>query len=64
MLNPLIELDPGNPDRARAELTWLYVVKGRDGGPALAKLGHYEDELVREAGNWRFLRRAAPTDIG
>jgi len=64
VVNPLIELDPGNPDRARAELTWLYVVKGRDGGPALAKLGHYEDELVREAGNWRFLRRAAPTDIG
>src|SRR5262249_41881094 len=64
VVNPLIELDAGNPDRARAEVTWLYVVKGEDGGPALAKLGHYEDELVREAGRWRFLRRAAPTDIG
>jgi SnoaL-like domain len=40
------------------------VVKGDDGGPALAKLGHYEDELVREDGQWRFGRRAAPTDIG
>jgi hypothetical protein len=64
VVNPLIDLDPADPDRARAEVTWLYVVKGDDGAPALAKLGHYEDELVREAGQWRFLRRAAPTDIG
>jgi SnoaL-like domain len=64
IVNPLIELDPSDPDRARAELTWLYVVKGDDGGPKLAKLGHYNDELVREAGQWRFLRREAPADIG
>jgi hypothetical protein len=64
VLNPLIDLDPADPDRARADVTWLYVVKGDDGGPALAKLGHYEDELVREDGQWRFARRAAPTDIG
>jgi uncharacterized protein (TIGR02246 family) len=64
IVNPLIELDPVDPDRARAELTWLYVVKGSDGGPALAKLGHYNDELVREDGRWRFLRREAPADIG
>jgi uncharacterized protein (TIGR02246 family) len=64
IVNPLIELDPDDPDRARAELTWLYVVKGPDGGPKLAKLGHYNDTLVREAGRWRFLRREAPADIG
>jgi hypothetical protein len=64
VVNPLIELDVGDPDRASAGVTWLYVVKGADGAPALAKLGHYDDELVREAGQWRFLRRAAPTDIG
>jgi SnoaL-like domain len=64
VVNPLIELDPADPDRARAEVTWLYVVKGDDGLPALAKLGHYDDQLVREAGRWRFLRREAPTDIG
>jgi ketosteroid isomerase-like protein len=63
MVNPLIELDPADPDRARAELTWLYVVKGNDGGPELAKLGHYDDTLVREGGRWRFLRREAPADI-
>ncbi len=62
--NPLIELDPADPDRATAELTWLYVVKGDDGAPKLAKLGHYNDTLIREAGRWRFLRREAPADIG
>jgi uncharacterized protein (TIGR02246 family) len=64
IVNPLIELDPDDPDRARAELTWLYVIKGPDGAPKLAKLGHYNDTLVREAGRWRFLRREAPADIG
>jgi SnoaL-like protein len=64
IVNPLIELDPHDPDRAHAELTWLYVVKGPDGTPKLAKLGHYNDTLVREAGHWHFLRREAPADIG
>lgn len=64
IVNPLIELDPDDPDLARAELTWLYVVKGPDGGPKPAKLGHYNDTLIREAGRWRFLRREAPADIG
>jgi hypothetical protein len=64
VINPLIELDPADPDRAQAQVTWLYVVKGEDGLPALCKLGHYDDQLIREAGRWRFLRREAPTDIG
>ena len=64
VINPLIELDAADPDRAQAQVTWLYVVKGEDGLPALCKLGHYDDQLIREAGRWRFLRREAPTDIG
>jgi ketosteroid isomerase-like protein len=64
VVNPLIDLDDADPDRAQAQVTWLYVVKGEDGGPALCKLGHYDDQLIREAGRWRFLRREAPTDIG
>jgi hypothetical protein len=64
IVNPLITLDPNDPDRATAELTWLYVVKGDDGAPKLAKLGHYNDTLIRETGRWRFLRREAPADIG
>jgi uncharacterized protein (TIGR02246 family) len=50
-------------DRARATSTWSYVVRDADDTPRLAKLGHFEDELVREDGVWRFARRAAPTDI-
>jgi ketosteroid isomerase-like protein len=64
VVNPLIELDAADPHRAQAQVTWLYVVKGEDGAPALCKLGHYDDQLIREAGQWRFLRREAPTDIG
>lgn len=63
VINPQVELDPGDADRARAQSTWVYVVRGEDGGPLLSKLGHYDDELVREAGRWRFLRREAPMDI-
>ena len=63
VLNPQIQLDADNPDRARAQSTWAYVVKGDAGEPVLAKLGHYDDQLVREGGTWRFLRREAPMDI-
>jgi hypothetical protein len=63
VLNPQVQLDRDDPDRARAQSTWAYVVKGEAGEPVLAKLGHYDDELVREGGTWRFLRRAAPMDI-
>jgi hypothetical protein len=63
VLNPQIQLDADDPDRARAQSTWAYVVKGDDGEPVLAKLGHYDDDLVREDGRWRFLRREAPLDI-
>ncbi|HEV2239945.1 MAG TPA: nuclear transport factor 2 family protein, partial [Streptosporangiaceae bacterium] len=63
VINPQVELDPGDADRARAQSTWLYGVRGEDGAPVLSKLGHYDDELVREGGRWRFLRREAPMDI-
>jgi uncharacterized protein (TIGR02246 family) len=58
--NPEIEVDG---DRARARSTWIYVVREADGGPDLCKVGHYDDDLVREDGAWRFARRAAPTDL-
>ena len=59
--NPIIDLDG---DRARASSTWVYFLRG-DGdadAPRLAKIGRYDDELVREDGRWRFVRRNAPTD--
>jgi uncharacterized protein (TIGR02246 family) len=50
-------------DRASARSTWTYVVRGDDDQPTLAKIGHYEDRLVREDGRWLFAHRHAPTDV-
>jgi uncharacterized protein (TIGR02246 family) len=60
VVNPDIELDG---DRATARSTWIYVVREDEGGPGLCKVGHYEDDLVREDGEWRFARRFAPMDM-
>jgi uncharacterized protein (TIGR02246 family) len=60
VVNPEIDVDG---DRATARSTWIYVVRGDQGEPILSKVGHYEDELVREGGSWRFARRFAPMDM-
>jgi uncharacterized protein (TIGR02246 family) len=60
VVNPEISVDG---DHATARSTWLYVVRDPDGGPSLCKVGHYDDELVRVDGAWRFARRAAPMDM-
>jgi uncharacterized protein (TIGR02246 family) len=60
VVNPEISVDG---DRATARSTWIYLVRGDDDGPTLSKVGHYEDELVREDGEWRFARRFAPMDM-
>jgi uncharacterized protein (TIGR02246 family) len=60
VVNPEITVDG---DRATARSTWIYLVRGDDGEPTLCKVGHYEDELVREDGAWRFARRFAPMDM-
>jgi uncharacterized protein (TIGR02246 family) len=60
VVNPEIAVDG---DRAKARSTWIYLVRGDGGEPTLAKVGHYEDELVREEGEWRFARRYAPMDM-
>jgi uncharacterized protein (TIGR02246 family) len=60
VVNPDITVDG---DRASAYSTWIYVVRDPDGGPSLCKVGHYEDQLVREDGEWRFARRFAPMDM-
>jgi ketosteroid isomerase-like protein len=58
--NPDITLEG---DRATARSTWIYILRGEDGGPDLAKVGRDEDVLVREGGAWRFLSRDAPMDM-
>jgi uncharacterized protein (TIGR02246 family) len=60
VVNPDISVEG---DRATARSTWIYVVRGADGEPSLCKVGHYDDELVREDGEWRFARRFAPMDM-
>jgi len=60
VVNPEIAIDG---DRATARSTWIYLVRGAADEPMLSKVGHYEDELVREEGEWRFARRFAPMDM-
>lgn len=44
-------------DRATARSRHLLVLRGPDGAPTPALAGRYEDELVREDGEWKILRR-------
>lgn len=60
MANERIEIDG---DRATARTQWLYIAPGSDRAPRMVYLGHYDDEFVREDGQWKFLRREAPLDI-
>jgi uncharacterized protein (TIGR02246 family) len=55
-----IELDG---DTATAWSRWLWVVVGDDNKPRVERAGHYEDKLVRENGQWKFLHRQAFTEI-
>lgn len=50
-------------DRATALTKWLFITPGAEGAPSVQVLGHYNDEFIREDGEWKFLRREAPVDI-
>jgi len=53
--DPAIAVDG---DTATAESFWMHVRRGEGDTPLLPTLGHYQDDLVREDGRWRFqLRR-------
>jgi len=58
--NILSEIDG---DTATAWSRWTFYVKGEDGLPKAAIGGYYEDDLIREKGEWKFLRRLAMNDI-
>jgi uncharacterized protein (TIGR02246 family) len=60
MTNDQIKIDG---DRASAVTKWLYLVPGEDKAPRAMFLGHYDDQFIRENGEWKFLRREAPVDI-
>jgi hypothetical protein len=50
-------------DSATAVTKWIFMVRNAGGKPEPFYLGHYEDELVIEKGQWKFLRRVVFTDI-
>jgi uncharacterized protein (TIGR02246 family) len=52
--NPVIRLDG---DRATGEVLWTVIRPDASGRLEVAMFGRHEDELVRERGRWRFLRR-------
>jgi hypothetical protein len=60
MTNDQIEIEG---DRASATTKWIYITPGETNTPTLVFLGRYEDQFVRENGEWKFLRREAPADI-
>lgn len=60
MTNDQIKLDG---DRASSLTKWLYLTPGEDKAPRMVFLGHYEDQFIRENGEWKFLRREAPVDL-
>lgn len=50
-------------DRGSAWSRWTYIVPGPKREPTLLLSGHYEDELIRENGRWRFLSRVVSGDL-
>jgi hypothetical protein len=60
MTNEQIEID-GN--QASATTKWLYITPADDDSPRLTYLGHYDDQYIREHGEWKFLRRQSFSDI-
>ena len=52
--NPQVDLDG---DRATARSRHLLVMRGSNGEPTPMLAGVYDDEFIREAGQWKILRR-------
>ena len=61
MANPIVDVDG---DRATARVMWVLLRRDAGDRPGIAVTGHYEDVLAREAGRWKFKRRAAFVDAG
>ena len=58
--SPVVQLDG---DRASSEVMWTVLARGDEGRPVVTMLGRHKDELVRENGSWKFLRRSGLVDI-
>ena len=60
MTNFLIDVDG---DRATAWSKWTFFTRTEDDKLSPTLSGHYNDVLIREDGEWKFLSRVAPHDI-
>lgn len=60
LTNVMIDLDG---DHAKAWSRWTFMVPGPDKKPSAMVAGRYEDDLIREDGQWKFLRRVVISDI-
>jgi 3-phenylpropionate/cinnamic acid dioxygenase small subunit len=58
--NPIIELDG---DRATSEVMWTVVTRDKQDQATVSMLGRHRDQLTRERGRWRFLRREGFIDV-
>lgn len=58
--NLSIDLDG---DTARAHCRFILVEPIADGSPRIRLSGHYDDDLIREDGQWRYLRRTLTPDL-
>jgi 3-phenylpropionate/cinnamic acid dioxygenase small subunit len=60
MTNMIVDVEG---DRGTAWSRWTFYVKGADNRPSVMIAGRYMDDLVRENGEWKFLRRLVISDI-
>ena len=58
--SPMIAL---RGDTATSDVMWTVVHRKEDGYPSLSMIGRHRDDLVREDGRWRFLKRRGFVDI-
>jgi uncharacterized protein (TIGR02246 family) len=52
-----ISVELTGADSATAWSRWTFMVRDEGGTPMPFRAGHYEDVLVRDAGEWKFQRR-------
>lgn len=50
-------------ETATALSKWVFVMTSEEGDPDVAFVGHYQDDLVKEDGTWRFQYRQVFSDI-
>jgi hypothetical protein len=52
-----------NGDTATSRSNWTWVVEGSSGTPVIQRSGHYEDQLVKVDGVWKFKHRLTVTEM-